>query len=135
MNRFKYLMILFVFFLFFLPLTALADMDEILLNQETMSHKHQRSEVLFPHELHMECLECLDCHHDYKGGENVLDEDDLYEDNPNTRCNACHTPDTSMDATEAFHHQCMGCHINAIKDKTKSRGHEMCGSCHVNKDS
>ena len=135
MNRFKYLMTLFVFSLFLLPLAALADMEEIVLNQETMSQKRQRPEVLFPHELHMESFECLDCHHDYKGDDNVLDEGELYEDNPDNRCNACHNQNASMDATEAFHHQCLGCHIKAIKEKAKTRGHEMCGSCHINKDS
>ena len=135
MNRFKHLLIVSVLSLFLLPLPASADMDEIMLNQKSRQHPRQRSEVSFPHELHMENFECLDCHHDYKDNKNVLDESELYEDNPDTRCNACHTHGASMDTTEAFHHQCMGCHIKAIKENTKARGHEMCGSCHTNKNS
>ena len=50
----------------------------------------QRSAVAFSHDLHMGLYECLDCHHKYEDGVNVLDEDDLVEDSPEVNCAACH---------------------------------------------
>ncbi len=134
MNLFRPVPALMLFCLVFVPLSALADMDEIVLNQETMSRTHQRSEVVFPHGMHMDILECLDCHHVYQGGKNMQDEDELYEDNPEIRCHDCHDGAASMDATRAFHRQCMGCHINATKEQADARTPEMCGTCHTNKN-
>lgn len=135
MTRFKFIFVVLFFFICFLPLRILADMDEMVLNQDTTAQNRQRSEVRFPHGLHMNSLECLDCHHVYEEGKNILDEGELYEGNPDTRCNSCHDKDASMDTTKAFHHKCMGCHIKATNKKAHSRNPGMCGSCHRNKDS
>lgn len=68
-----------------------------------------RPAVYFSHEDHMEIYECLDCHHDYQNGENVLDEDDLEEDG-SADCAACHSKGASIELKTAYHRQCMGCH-------------------------
>ncbi|ACN17554.1 TmcA2 [Desulforapulum autotrophicum HRM2] len=134
MNSFRHFLTLIFFCLTFFPLSALADLDEIMLNQETMPETRQRSAVFFPHGLHMDNLECLDCHHVYEGGKNLQDEDELYEDNPDIRCQDCHNTDASIDTTKAFHHQCMGCHIKSTKEQAKIKTPEMCGDCHTNKN-
>jgi hypothetical protein len=90
----------------------------------------QRSAVAFSHDLHMGLYECLDCHHKYEDGVNVLDEDDLVEDSPEVNCAACHDDSASIDRQRAFHRQCMGCHIQARKAGEAS-GPEMCGACHL----
>ncbi len=90
----------------------------------------QRSAVAFSHDLHMGLYECLDCHHKYENGVNVLDEDDLVEESPEVSCGACHDDAASIDRQRAYHRQCMGCHIQARKAGEPS-GPEMCGTCHL----
>ena len=90
----------------------------------------QRPAVAFDHGLHMGLLECLDCHHRFEDEVNVLDEDDLVSENPEIRCQACHTPEADIDLQKAYHRQCMGCHIDTRKTGEPS-GPELCGSCHI----
>ena len=90
----------------------------------------QRSAVAFSHDLHMGLYECLDCHHDFKEGVNVLDEDTLEEGNPDIRCSACHNDQADVDRQKAYHRQCMGCHIDTRKAGDAS-GPELCGACHL----
>lgn len=90
----------------------------------------QRSAVAFSHDLHMGLYECLDCHHKYEDGVNVLDEDDLVEDSPEVNCAACHDESASIDRQRAFHRQCMGCHIE-VRKAGEASGPEMCGACHL----
>ena len=90
----------------------------------------QRTPVAFSHELHMGLYECLDCHHKYENGENVLDEDDLVEDSPEVNCGACHDDKASIDRQRAYHRQCMGCHIQ-VRKAGEASGPEMCGACHL----
>ena len=90
----------------------------------------QRSAVAFSHDLHMGLYECLDCHHKYEDGVNVLDEDDLVEDSPEVNCAACHDESASIDRQRAFHRQCMGCHIQ-VRKAGEASGPEMCGACHL----
>lgn len=92
--------------------------------------KKDRGAVAFPHELHMEGFDCLDCHHKMENGENVLDESDLDEDNPETYCGACHNDQSKLKRKEAFHYQCMGCH-NEYKMTQEVTGPLLCGECHV----
>lgn len=79
----------------------------------------------FPHEDHMDFLECLDCHHDYKNGNNELDEDELYEGNPDIRCAVCHNGKISFSSLQAFHRQCIRCH------DAQGQGPVVCGACHI----
>ncbi len=90
----------------------------------------QRTPVAFSHELHMGLYECLDCHHKYENGENVLDEDDLVEDSPEVNCGSCHDDKASIDRQRAYHRQCMGCHIQ-VRKAGEASGPEMCGACHL----
>lgn len=92
--------------------------------------KKDRGAVDFPHELHMDGFECLDCHHVMENGENVLDEGDLEEDNPDIYCGACHKEGATLERKEAFHYQCMGCHNN-YKMTNEKTGPLLCGECHV----
>lgn len=89
-----------------------------------------RGSVAFPHELHMGSFDCLDCHHDMKDGENVLDEADLEEDNPDIMCASCHNADSKIERREAFHYQCMGCH-NKFRLTQEATGPTLCGECHI----
>lgn len=89
-----------------------------------------RGPVAFQHELHMNSLECLDCHHDMKDGENVLDEAALEEDNPDILCASCHNADSKIDKREAFHKMCMGCH-NKVRLTKEATGPTLCGECHI----
>jgi hypothetical protein len=108
---------------------SFAQDEEILLNAEE-SAEGQRSAVPFSHDLHMGLYECLDCHHDYKNGVNILDEDLLEEGNPDIRCSACHNDQADLGRQKAYHRQCMGCHIDTRKAGQVS-GPEMCGACHL----
>ena len=54
---------------------------------------YQRPPVLFLenyHDLHMESEDCLDCHHEYENGKNILSEDDLEDETAETSCESCH---------------------------------------------
>ncbi len=89
-----------------------------------------RGAVMFPHDLHMESYDCLDCHHDFKNGENVLDESVLEEDGDNIKCKSCHNAEAKTKAREAFHRQCMNCH-NSYKMTAVKTGPSLCGECHI----
>lgn len=79
----------------------------------------------FPHEDHMGFLDCMDCHHDYKNGSNELDEDELYEGNPDIQCASCHNGKKSFSLLRAFHRQCIQCHA------AEKQGPVVCGECHT----
>lgn len=82
------------------------------------------------HDSHMDNLDCLDCHHKYVNGKNVLDEDDLEEGDPNILCSSCHNEKSKINLTRAFHRECIGCHdkLSANGEKT---GPSLCGECHI----
>ena len=101
---------------------------------------------MFTHEDHMDELDCLDCHHVYKDGENVLDESDLEEGNPDISCCSCHNSTTKIDLEEAFHSSCIPCHNENSKkfwiprkgiqwksfiSNEGQQGPTLCGECHV----
>lgn len=90
--------------------------------------KKNRPAVAFDHESHMRSNECLDCHHDYQGGENVLDESDLDEDG-SALCTACHDRKASIDLKAAYHRQCMGCHRTVNKEESAALP-ITCQECH-----
>ena len=99
----------------------------ILDNPEYM--RKQRPAVPFPHDLHQQVLNCLDCHHDYADGRNMLAEDDLEENDSAIRCASCHAGDTSVDLKSAYHRQCIGCHHHLRVDG-QATPPELCGACH-----
>ncbi|MBF0117486.1 MAG: cytochrome c3 family protein [Desulfobacterales bacterium] len=103
----------------------------------------QRPLVSFSHSQHMNKLECLDCHHKYENGKNILEQQELegasYDDTivlnkpmvssnkSGFACISCHNLKSNMCTMQAFHKQCMGCH-----DKMKNKGYKpnMCYECH-----
>ena len=117
--------------LLILPSLVLGQESELTLGDPPMhaQDKNQRPAVLFPHENHMDVLECLDCHHDYENGENVLDESDLEEESPAARCDSCHDFYSPSALRSVFHSQCIGCHRKA-RIKGEAAGPELCGECH-----
>jgi hypothetical protein len=101
----------------------------------------QRPPVSFPHEMHFDVADdCLSCHHDYQDGENALDEELLFDTEPDEEmdlnsmnrdeigpvsCVSCHGDDAKMGPMDAFHNQCITCH------EVQKAGPVMCGECHV----
>ena len=128
-----------------------AQPEEILLDHDVQFFYNKnmpqklRSATVFPHQLHLEAYDCLECHHDYRDGRNVLDEDELEEGNPDILCSACHDSQSNIDLKDAFHQQCVGCHIESrpryfisgrgIQWKSilspGSSGPRCCGECHL----
>jgi hypothetical protein len=115
--------------LFCLASISLAEPDDIFLDHQGAFHGKQRPGVHFKHALHIEGLECLDCHHRYEKGKNVLDEGELEENAPNVKCISCHKDSDSISPKNAFHRQCMGCHMS-IRKQGRHSGPELCGECH-----
>ena len=101
----------------------------VIKNPEVFKHA-QRPAVTFPHERHLADLECLDCHHRYDKGENVLDEDTLEEGNADIRCASCHNLNARLGLRHAYHRKCTGCHTKMVKEGKKT-GPRTCGGCHV----
>jgi c(7)-type cytochrome triheme protein len=101
---------------------------DIYIENTASYHSKSRPAVYFSHENHMDSYDCLDCHHDYKNGENVLDEDDL-EDGESTGCASCHTKEVSIDLKTAYHRQCMGCH-RLVNKQEAATSPITCRDCH-----
>jgi DNA-directed RNA polymerase subunit RPC12/RpoP len=115
-----------------LPLPHIAGLyaqeAEIYIEDASVDKTNGRSAVYFPHERHMELLDCLDCHHDYQKGENVLEEEDLEEDGL-SRCTNCHTNKASIELKKAYHRQCMNCHRTINKNEERNLP-ITCKDCH-----
>ncbi|MDY6934828.1 MAG: cytochrome c3 family protein [Spirochaetota bacterium] len=112
-----------------------AQPEMIILKNSDVFKGKQRSAVEFPHGIHMEGdLGCIDCHHQYQNGKNILDEDELEEGNPKIKCANCHTGNSgsNYNLMEAFHKQCLGCHRSLFKAGKKT-GPRLCGECHPKK--
>ncbi|NWF91800.1 MAG: cytochrome c3 family protein [Syntrophaceae bacterium] len=126
------LMILLIAALLSITTTDLmAQQDSLLLNHPEIFLNRQRPPVTFPHNRHVEGgPSCKDCHHQYKNGENSLDESTLQEGNPEIRCSACHHSRSGIHLREAFHYQCLSCHKKNEKERKKT-GPRFCGGCHL----
>ena len=107
------------------PLTAQDIPEEILIESEGYRTKLYQP-VEFTHLVHVEDygIECAECHHDYKGGENVWQEGD-----PVKKCSLCHSPVGKQGDVHrlvfAFHFNCKRCH------KENESGPMECGECHT----
>ena len=122
-----------------------AQPDDISLDDNEVFASRSRPAVEFPHMQHIDAeIECSDCHHRFKGGENVVDEGELEEDAEGIKCSSCHKseagfrfkPDldtTKRNLQQAYHRMCTGCHRQVSKDKKKS-GPVTCGECHPKKE-
>ena len=122
-----------------------AQPDEILLDDQAVFASRSRPAVDFPHMQHIDAeIECSDCHHRFKGGENIVDEGELEEDAEGIKCAACHKNETGfrfaadLDPTkrtlqQAYHRMCMSCH-RQLKKENKNAGAVTCGGCHPKKN-
>ncbi|MBW2603401.1 MAG: cytochrome c3 family protein [Deltaproteobacteria bacterium] len=97
---------------------------------------YQRPHVQFLenyHDQHMENQDCLECHHKYENGKNILDEADLEDDNVETSCASCHDNQDNhvkYNLQQAFHRQCIGCH-DRLSSANMKIGPILCGECHI----
>ncbi len=124
-----------------------AQPEDIVLDDQTVFTSRSRPAVAFPHMQHIDAeIECSDCHHRFKGGENILDEAELEEDAEGIKCAACHKNEpgfrfeADLDPTkrtlqQAYHRMCTGCHRQVSKENTESKksGPVTCGDCHPKK--
>lgn len=106
-------------------LTAEDMPKEILIESKGYKRKIHKP-VKFTHLIHIEdyAIECNDCHHDYKDGENVWKQGD-----PVNKCGVCHNPDRKQGKVHrlvfAFHFNCKKCH------KENESGPIECQACHT----
>ena len=122
--------------------------EDIVLDDQTVFTSRSRPAVAFPHMQHIDAeIECSDCHHRFKGGENIVDEAELEEDAEGIKCAACHKNEpgfrfeADLDPTkrtlqQAYHRMCTGCHRQVSKENTESKksGPVTCGECHPKKE-
>jgi hypothetical protein len=104
--------------------------DIIILAKPKVFGSLSREPVRFTHGHHMSAkgVDCLTCHHVYKGGKNILDPATLTTDNPSIHCETCHVKPASLQ--KAFHDQCITCH-DAEKKHGRQTGPRACGECHA----
>ncbi|MBA3017486.1 MAG: cytochrome c family protein [Proteobacteria bacterium] len=100
--------------------------DDIQSLEHDIFMNRERPAAVFPHTLHADelQLDCLECHHIYKNGENIWDESELCD------CTGCHSLEADgkkMSAMRAFHSNCKECHLE------KNKGPYTCGGCHPKK--
>ncbi len=123
--------------LMFGPHLIQAQLPVYLIDNEDVYTTKKKPSVLFDHDLHMAVAECMDCHHHYKDGENVLEHFDLYEGAEGVLCRDCHAEPgtrfredhdpTVKDLESAYHHQCITCHRETVPETT---GPRTCMGCH-----
>jgi c(7)-type cytochrome triheme protein len=114
------------------PMDALfSQPEEILIENQILGHRNSRSGVFFPHELHMDSLDCLTCHHVFENGENTLEEDEI-DDDGSASCRNCHDSSTAINLEMAYHRQCISCH----RDLNRNLDNDLpitCKDCHPKK--
>ena len=132
MNRRRWMVFLVTIGLVFLQAQlagwVLAQEDTYDLAHEDVFGKLQRPPVTFPHDVHMDALECGACHHEYDDDEGAL----VAVDDPDTGCAECHGAKKEGNQPalrEAFHGSCTVCHRGMAK-KGEDTGPTTCGECH-----
>ncbi len=99
--------------------------DEVMIDNEGYKRK-VHGPVKLTHLVHVEDfgLECDQCHHDFKEGENVWEEGD-----PVKKCVVCHNPKKKQGNVHrlvfAYHFNCKNCH------KENDSGPIECKECHT----
>ncbi len=115
-----------------------AQMPVILIDNTDVYTSKKKPSVLFDHDLHTGLAGCMDCHHHYKDGENILEYFDLFEGAEGVLCRDCHAePGTrfmgDQDPTvkgleQAYHSQCIPCHRESAGQDAV--GPRTCMGCH-----
>jgi hypothetical protein len=116
---------------FFIMVQPLFPQDEFMEIESDEFKKHTRSLVVFPHMMHEDCIDCIDCHHDYDKSGELVWTDGGY-------CSDCHTKtsgDNPICLMDAFHIQCKQCHAKEAKQNYNKNIPQMCGQCHIKKES
>ncbi len=143
-GRFLVLMVILGIATFLWAVNLDAQPDDISLDDKVVFTSRSRPAVEFPHIQHIDAeIECSDCHHRFKNGENVVDEGELEEDAEGIKCSSCHKneagfrfrPDldpTKRNLQQAYHRMCMSCH-RQLKKENKKAGSFTCGGCHPKK--
>jgi hypothetical protein len=111
--------------------TLFSQPEEIVIENEMAGLKNSRSAVSFPHELHMDSLDCLTCHHVYEDGKNILDEDEL-DDDGSASCRKCHVKSAAINLKTAYHRQCIKCHRGLNREPDNDLP-ITCKDCHPKK--
>ena len=113
--------------------------DDIMISNEGYK-TDKKGPVKLSHKKHFDKKEnggygigCLECHHKYENGKNVLKMGDPIE-----KCSKCHDPKKKQGKTlklnVAYHKNCKNCHkaINE-KDPSKKAPFKKCNDCHEKK--
>ena len=118
-----------IFILFILAVAAGGAGGDLLISHTAVFKTLSRPGVVFPHEGHYGWgIGCLDCHHRYDNGVNILNENDLQPGTPAVSCVSCHR--SARELERSYHRMCIGCHTD-MKKKGIVAGPVMCGQCHI----
>ena len=108
--------------------------DEIMI-ENTGYKADKKGPVKLHHKKHAEVykVDCLECHHKYENGKNVLKKGDPIE-----KCSKCHSPlkkeGKALKLNLAYHKNCKDCHKKVVeKDSTKKAPFKKCNDCHEKK--
>ncbi len=110
-NRYDSMILLIAIILSLAATDLKAQQDHIWLNHPKVFMKRERPPINFPHNRHVEGgLSCKDCHHQYKNGENVLDESTLQGRESGDSNVLLVSPDPESIFRKAIHYNIMSCH-------------------------
>ncbi|NNG07486.1 MAG: cytochrome c3 family protein [Desulfobacteraceae bacterium] len=108
--------------------------DELMIENEGYK-TDKKGAVKLTHKKHSEeyKVDCLECHHVYENGKNVLKKTD-----PIQKCAQCHDPKKKQGKTLklnlAYHKNCKTCHKELNKkDPNKKPPFKKCTGCHAKK--
>lgn len=118
-----------------------AQEDEFVI--ESSIYQHTMPLVYFNHLAHMDDYgyDCTDCHHVYKGGENVWSD----PDSDPVKCEECHNepttknekrlplPKQKLNLKLAYHGNCIGCHRTYNHENNVQAAPITCKGCHTEK--
>jgi hypothetical protein len=95
----------------------------------------KKGPVKLSHKKHAEeyKVDCLECHHKYENGKNVLKKGDPIE-----KCGKCHSPVKKegkvLKLNLAYHKNCKDCHKKIVEqDSSKKAPFKKCNDCHQKK--
>ncbi len=104
-----------------------SDIPDIINLYSNKKSQMQRKPIIFNHGKHMKGnMGCLDCHHDYKNGQQIMTGQRLRKMD-NVRCTFCH--EKGKDLTDRYHKLCQSCH-REYKNYNMKTGPLECGLCH-----